>query len=103
MEPAGLKAAYGQRIVFHGGLDTQEVLPSNDMAQIDAAVEGLLRIMRPRTDGGYVFAAAHNLQRDVTAAAISRMYRTALAVQTPAGSTAAKAAPASPTTPVSPV
>ncbi len=77
MDPARLKAAYGDRIVFHGGLDTQEVLPSNDPEHIDAAVEHLLKAMHPREDGGYIFAAAHNLQNDVQAGAIARMYRMA--------------------------
>jgi uroporphyrinogen decarboxylase len=78
MDAARLKAVYGQQIVFHGGLDTQEVLPSNDMARIDAEVARLLGIMHPQEDGGYIFAAAHNLQSDVTPASIARMYRAAL-------------------------
>jgi uroporphyrinogen decarboxylase len=77
MEPERLKAAYGDRIVFHGGLDTQEVLPSNDDAVIDAAVERLLRAMRPRETGGYIFAPAHNIQRDVSPRSIARMYEAA--------------------------
>jgi uroporphyrinogen decarboxylase len=77
MEPAGLKAAYGRDVVFHGGLDTQEVLPSGDLERIDAAVESLLAAMTPRTDGGYIFAPAHNIQRDVSAGVIARMYDTA--------------------------
>jgi len=77
MDPARLKAAYGDQLVFHGGLDTQEVLPSNDPAGIDAAVEHLLAAMHPETDGGFIFAPAHNLQRDVSPASIARSYRTA--------------------------
>lgn len=75
MDPARLKSAYGDRIVFHGGLDTQEVLPSNDPARIDAAVRHLLDVMDARTSGGYIFAPAHNLQRDVSPQAIARMYK----------------------------
>ena len=81
MDPARLKAAYGDRIVFHGGLDTQEVLPSNDPRRIGEAVEHLLGVMHPQKDGGYIFAAAHNLQNDVAPEAIARMYRTARGVQ----------------------
>ena len=77
MDPARLKAAYGGQIVFHGGLDTQEVLPSNDPAVIDAAVRRLLDVMQPRQDGGFIFAPAHNLQPDVSPAAIARMYESA--------------------------
>jgi len=77
MDPARLKAAYGGQIVFHGGLDTQQVLPSNDPAVIDDAVHRLLEIMNPRQDGGYIFAPAHNLQPDVSPTAIARMYESA--------------------------
>jgi uroporphyrinogen decarboxylase len=81
MEPARLKAAFGQEIVFHGGLDTQEVLPSNDYRRIDEAVEGLLSAMDPQGSGGYVFAPAHNLQRDVSPGSIAQMYRAVLRAQ----------------------
>jgi len=81
MDPARLKAAYGREIVFHGGLDTQEVLPSNDYHWIDGAVESLLGIMNPQSDGGYIFAPAHNLQDDVSPGAIARMYGVALRAQ----------------------
>jgi uroporphyrinogen decarboxylase len=81
MAPERLKAAYGDRIVFHGGLDTQEVLPSADPQTIDAAVAKLLAAMAPQTSGGYIFAAAHNLQADVVPSAVSRMFRTALRLQ----------------------
>lgn len=74
MEPAGLKATYGRHIIFHGGLDTQRVLPSGDAVRIDAAVKTLLTAMTPQRDGGYVFAPAHNIQRDVPPHAIARMY-----------------------------
>ena len=81
MAPETLKAAYGERIVFHGGLDTQEVLPSNDPQRISAAVEHLLAAMRPQSTGGYIFAAAHNLQADVPASAVACMFQTALRLQ----------------------
>jgi uroporphyrinogen decarboxylase len=64
-------------------MDTQEVLPSNDLERIDAEVSRLLEIMRPARDGGYIFAPAHNLQRDVSPAAIARMYGTARRFFTP--------------------
>ncbi len=81
MDPARLKATCGDRITFHGGLDTQVVLPSDDPSTIDTAVTRLIAVMAPQTTGGYIFAAAHNLQGDVTPGAIARMYRTALACQ----------------------
>ncbi|MHB1462219.1 MAG: uroporphyrinogen decarboxylase family protein [Armatimonadota bacterium] len=78
MDPSRLKQAYGDQIVFHGGLDTQQVLPGGDKQQITDAVRSLLEVMHPRTDGGYIFAAAHNIQGDVSAASVAAMYDAAL-------------------------
>ena len=74
MAPERLKAAYGRSIVFHGGLDTQAVLPSGDAPRIRGAVRALIETMRPRAEGGYIFAPAHNLQADVSSASIAAMY-----------------------------
>lgn len=63
MEPEGLKKDFGKRIIFHGGLDTQEVLPFLDGNAICEEVNRLMEIMLE--DGGYIFAAAHNIQEDV--------------------------------------
>lgn len=74
MDPQGLKETYGAQIVFHGGLDTQHVLPSNNPAVIRGAVEHLLEVMHPWVDGGYIFAPAHNIQADVSPGAVATMY-----------------------------
>ncbi|MHB9035521.1 MAG: uroporphyrinogen decarboxylase family protein [Armatimonadota bacterium] len=76
MDPRRLKETFGKDIVFHGGLDTQEVLPSGDAKHIGNAVENLLDIMHPWTDGGYIFAPAHNIQVDVSPGSIAHMYDT---------------------------
>ncbi|MGC8862224.1 MAG: uroporphyrinogen decarboxylase family protein [Armatimonadota bacterium] len=74
MQPERLKSAYGSQIVFHGGLDTQEVLPSGDPELICRAVDDLLTAMHPWSDGGYIFAPAHNLQADVSPESVATMY-----------------------------
>ncbi|MCL2782089.1 MAG: uroporphyrinogen decarboxylase family protein, partial [Actinomycetia bacterium] len=61
--PARLKSAYGDRIVFHGGIDTQDILPFGTQESIERTVKETIDIMN--ADGGYVFAAAHNIQEDV--------------------------------------
>lgn len=81
MDPARLKSSYGNKLVFHGGLDTQEVLPSNDVAHIKESVRSLLKIMHPQGSGGYIFAPAHNLQSDVSSASIAAMYDAAVELQ----------------------
>ena len=63
--------------MFHGGLDTQHVLPDGTEDTIRTAVNDLLNVMQP--DGGYIFAAAHNLQGDVPPENIVAMFRAARA------------------------
>jgi uroporphyrinogen decarboxylase len=75
MRPARLKAAFGDRIVFHGGCDTQELLPRGTPEGIEAGVRELIAAMN--RGGGYVFAAAHNLQDDVPPENIVRMFQAA--------------------------
>ena len=55
MEAESLKSANGERIVFHGGIDTQEVLPEPPPTKSRSTPTP----SRPSQDGGYVFAAAH--------------------------------------------
>ena len=57
------------------GLDTQQVLPANNPLEIEQAVTDLLTAMRPQQTGGYIFAAAHNLQDDVPASAVVKMFQ----------------------------
>lgn len=77
MQPAKLKAQFGGDIVFHGGLDTQAVLPNGTQESVTRAVNDLLDVMQP--GGGYIFAAAHNLQADVPPENIITMFRAARA------------------------
>jgi len=63
MEAAGLKQAYGGKMVFHGGIDTQRVLPFGTPAEIDAHVREVVSVLGK--GGGYILAAAHNIQEDV--------------------------------------
>ncbi|MGI6142218.1 MAG: uroporphyrinogen decarboxylase family protein [Caldicoprobacterales bacterium] len=75
MQPHILKQKYGRQIVFHGGLDTQDILPFGTEESIRQAVFELLDVMQP--GGGYIFAAAHNLQSDVPPENIVTMFRAA--------------------------
>jgi len=61
MEPAGLKADFGERIVFWGGgVDTQHVLPFGRPAEVRAQVTERLKAFSPH--GGFVFNTIHNIQ-----------------------------------------
>ncbi len=76
MEPERLKAAFGNRLCFHGGFDTQGVLPFGDAQTIEAEVKRVMDAMKP--NGGYIFSAAHNIQNDVSAQNVLTMIRAAL-------------------------
>ena len=48
---------------FHGGIDTQEILPFGNRESVENAVRHTIDVMN--VNGGYIFAAAHNIQEDV--------------------------------------
>ena len=75
MSPENIKPKYGDQIVFHGGFDTQEVLPFGSRDDVDKAVKSMMDVMNK--DGGYIFAAAHNIQEDVPPENIVEMFRAA--------------------------
>lgn len=61
MEPAALKADFGDRLVFWGaGVDTQHTLPFGTPAAVREQVLERLRIFAP--GGGFVFNTIHNIQ-----------------------------------------
>jgi len=63
MLPQQLKKAFGGKIVFHGGVDTQKILPFGTRDEIEDYVKKTIDVLNK--DGGYIFAAAHNIQEDV--------------------------------------
>ena len=75
MAPSNLKSSYGNQICFHGGLDTQKVLLYNDKNLIRDEVENLIHALAP--NGGYIFAAAHNIQEDVNPENVVYAFQTA--------------------------
>ena len=75
MDPDRLKRDYGDRICFHGAIDTREVLPRG--TPLDVKRETLLRMAQLGRDGGYIVAPCHNLQADVPTENILALYETA--------------------------
>jgi len=75
MSPKNLKDSYGNMITFHGGIDTQEILPFGNKESVERAVRETIEIMN--RNGGYIFAAAHNLQEDVPPENIVYMFEAA--------------------------
>ena len=72
MEAARLKDAYGDRLTFWGGIDTQELLVKGSPREVAAQVRRTIGDMKGT---GYVLAPAHTLQRDVPAANVVAIYR----------------------------
>ena len=72
MEPERLKAAYGNRLAFWGGIDTQELLPNGSAESVEEAVRGILSVMGD--NGGYILSPAHCIQQDVPVANIAAIY-----------------------------
>ena len=62
-DTAALKARFGNRITFWGGIDTQEVLPHGTPADVEREVARRIKDLGP--GGGYVVASVHNVQPDV--------------------------------------
>lgn len=75
MSPEKLKTAYGGRVVFHGGIDTQELLPFCTDEEIEQAVKETIAVMNQ--NGGYILAAAHNIQPDVNPRSLTVMLEAA--------------------------
>ncbi len=75
MEPERLKKDFGAKLCFHGGFDTQGVLPFGSKDEIVNEVQRVMRAMKP--GGGYIFSAAHNIQEDVPPENVLTMYQAA--------------------------
>lgn len=63
MDSAELKKEYGEQLVFHGGVDIQQVLPFGSTEDVEAEVKTRVQALAP--GGGYILAPAHNVQADV--------------------------------------
>lgn len=77
MDPSRLKAAYGGDVVFWGGgVDTQRVLAFGTPDEVRANVRELVDVFAP--DGGFVWAAVHNIQAGVPPENIEAAFETVL-------------------------
>jgi uroporphyrinogen decarboxylase len=70
-DTAALKARFGGKISFWGGVDTQRVLPNGTPEEVEEEVRLRIRTLGP--GGGLVVASVHNIQPDVPTANIVAM------------------------------
>ncbi|MHB9124586.1 MAG: uroporphyrinogen decarboxylase family protein [Armatimonadota bacterium] len=75
MEPSSLKAEFGDRIIFHGGVDTQHVLPRESLEGVYQHAVETIRMLGK--GGGYIFAPSQILNEDIPVENIDAMYRAA--------------------------
>ncbi len=63
MQPEKLKAAFGDRLCFHGGIDMQDLLPHGSPSQVRNEVRRYCDVLG--AGGGYILGPAHLFQPDV--------------------------------------
>ena len=64
MDPLILKPAFGNRIVFHGGIDIQRLLPFGTPEEVKRTTAKILEGFRAE-EGGFIAAPSHCVQPDV--------------------------------------
>jgi uroporphyrinogen decarboxylase len=73
MAPAAVKADFGNRLSFWGGIDEQSLLPRGTVEEVRANVKDTLKALAP--GGGYVLAASHNIQSDTPPENVEALYK----------------------------
>lgn len=75
MDAAALKQRFGERLVFHGAVDTQGVLPGADENTVRRHVRSLIETLGE--GGGYIFAPCNAIQADTPPQNVLAMYEEA--------------------------
>jgi uroporphyrinogen decarboxylase len=79
MDPAKLKAEYGDRLSFWcGGIDSQHILPKGKPEQVRDSIRRNIEAFEP--GGGYVFNNVYNIQAEVPPENVLAMYDAALEI-----------------------
>ncbi len=71
-----LKEKFGDKLTFHGGMDTQQDLPNLKPDAIRELTKETLSVLGK--DGGYFFSPSHRIQQDTPLENIDAMYDVAL-------------------------
>lgn len=74
MEIEGLKRDFGDKICFHGGIDTQFVLPHYTPKQVEEETKRYIEVLGE--DGGYILMASQVFESDVPVENIDAIYKT---------------------------
>jgi uroporphyrinogen decarboxylase len=71
-----LKQKYGEKLTFHGAIDTQQLLPRGTPEEVKKTVENTIAVLGK--GGGYFFSPSHRLQQDTPVENVLAMYEAAL-------------------------
>jgi uroporphyrinogen decarboxylase len=72
MNPKKLINEFGNRIVFHGGIDVQQFLPNATPEQVKNKVKYTCNTLG--ANGGYIMAGSHHIQADISLENVLAMY-----------------------------
>jgi uroporphyrinogen decarboxylase len=76
MDPSHLKKTYGNRVIFHGGVDNQKVLPFGTPDEVRREARMLLNTLGSGREG-LILASCHNVQAGTPVENILAMIETA--------------------------
>jgi uroporphyrinogen decarboxylase len=76
MAPGRLKAEFGERLCFHGGIDIQNTLPRGTQDEVRGEVRERVRDLGE--NGGYILCSSHHIQSDTPLENVLAMYDTGL-------------------------
>jgi len=76
MDRRKLKAEFGNKLVFHGGIDQQKVLVYGTVDNVVRETKDCLDVLG--RDGGYILAASHQLETDIPMENVMAMIETAM-------------------------
>ena len=81
MEPERLKAEFGDRMAFWGGINSQQVLPYGTPEEVRAETHRIIDVLG--AGGGYVLNSVHNIQPEVPPENVVAMFDTGMAHRYP--------------------
>lgn len=83
MDPAGLSLKYGKDLAFHGGIDTQEVMPFGTPKQVVSHLVELVAQLNQY--GNLIVAPSNNFMPGTPVENILKLYEVAAAIKDPIG------------------
>jgi uroporphyrinogen decarboxylase len=72
MDTEKLKSEFGKDLVFHGGIDIQNVLAQGSFKDIEEEIKKRIRNLAP--NGGFILSTTHNMKPDIHPKNINSMF-----------------------------